>query len=543
MAQYLTDEEINNLIKGVKAGDNAAWEQLCGNFDRYIHECGWKRLRRFDMAEPYLRNMEEDLYMAGWQGFVSAIKNYNPEQGKFMTYATHYIDGEISKEMELLLNPLGLTERPEFVKGKEKVQRISRVSLENNPEIVNTFRKPDKDFCVQNAPDLGKYSTERRVLQILEILRMLTDEEHSLSKDELGRMLRLYRIARYENGTPLESPNTFTSTLENMLEELNPMEFSDENDSDYKIKYEGYTEDRLKRKLNKEGGKKSPDITGFSYVHDFNNAELDILIQLICFSDMLSLEEKGKLIIKLMRTASVYYKSPFWDGEKLKFNPEAIHGRFSTRKIGDRLQFSENLKMLQLAINCLGQIRFTFNCYTAEHNMVPKTEYVHIMSPYHLVVYHDNYYCIGMKKDDKRVWHYRVDLMSDIEIVRDDEGKIVPIEVSTFEGLPISNAFWDPEKYMSEHLNMAYDEPKDIRIKIKSTDYTIIHDWFGDHYEKMETPCEDGYDIVKVRTSPTMIVHWAMQYGGAVEIMDGEIREKIREEVKHMEEKYHDNTQ
>lgn len=38
MAHYLTDEEINNLIKGVKSGDNAAWEQLCGNFDCYIHD-------------------------------------------------------------------------------------------------------------------------------------------------------------------------------------------------------------------------------------------------------------------------------------------------------------------------------------------------------------------------------------------------------------------------------------------------------------------------------------------------------------------------
>ena len=101
---------------------------------------------------------------------------------------------------------------------------------------------------------------------------------------------------------------------------------------------------------------------------------------------------------------------------------------------------------------------------------------------------------------------------------------------------------------MSEHLNMAYDEPQDIRIKIKNTDYTIIHDWFGDHYEKVDEVNgvddkgnEIRYDIVKVRTSPSMIVHWAMQYGSRVEIMDEEIREKIQIEAENVRKRYGDS--
>jgi hypothetical protein len=35
-----------------------------------------------------------------------------------------------------------------------------------------------------------------------------------------------------------------------------------------------------------------------------------------------------------------------------------------------------------------------------------------------------------------------------------------------------------------------------------------------------------------------MIVHWAMQYAGKVEIMDEEIRGKIREEIEKLGEKY-----
>ena len=337
-----------------------------------------------------------------------------------------------------------------------------------------------------------------------------------------------------------------------ILLELNPGKYTNENDSDYIIKYDGYTEDKLNKKIkpDKSSSQKvetasAPTLNGLHYVHPFEYEETDRLIQLISFSDMLSVDEKKKLIGKIWELTGKYYTTPYWDGENLKFNPRAVHSRLTGNKASDRGKLAESLKTLQYAVNKLAQVRFKFNRYNADHELVPTSEFLHELSPYHLVVYHDNYYCIGLKKGDSRVWHYRVDLMTDVEIIRDEEGKIVPVELTNFEGLPILNSAWDPEKYMAEHLNMAYDEPQDIRIKIKNTDYTIIHDWFGDHYEKVDEVTradDDGneihYDIVKVRTSPSMIVHWAMQYGGRVEIMDEEIREKLKAEISKLGELY-----
>ncbi|MCR5331195.1 MAG: WYL domain-containing protein [Lachnospiraceae bacterium] len=92
---------------------------------------------------------------------------------------------------------------------------------------------------------------------------------------------------------------------------------------------------------------------------------------------------------------------------------------------------------------------------------------------------------------------------------------------------------------------MAYDDPREIKIRIKEGSYTLIHDWFGDHYRKVDSITETddegskvNYDIVVVRTSEFMMVHWALQYGTAVEIMDEDIREKVREELKRMEKRY-----
>lgn len=138
--------------------------------------------------------------------------------------------------------------------------------------------------------------------------------------------------------------------------EVNPLSCTDENDHEYKIKYKGYKEDRLKAKKYKESGKKAPDITEFSYVHAFTREELDRLIQLVCFSDMLSNEDKQQLVSKLASTASVYYRTPFLqpsaDGkDKIRFHPQAVHGRFSGRRFRDKRQFAENIKRIQQAID------------------------------------------------------------------------------------------------------------------------------------------------------------------------------------------------
>ena len=101
-----------------------------------------------------------------------------------------------------------------------------------------------------------------------------------------------------------------------------------------------------------------------------------------------------------------------------------------------------------------------------------------------------------------------------------------------------TNAYWNPEKYMSEHLYMGYDKPRDILIKIKSGDYTFLHDWFGNHYEKTSNSDEEGMDIVKIKTSPSMMVHWAMQYAGKVEVLDEEIIGLIRMELVKAREIY-----
>ncbi|MCR5733748.1 MAG: WYL domain-containing protein [Lachnospiraceae bacterium] len=545
---------INALIKKAGSGDNEAWTELYHQYERYVHKRAWSRLSVSDISDK--EHAEEDLFSVGWIGFISALKNYDEEKGDFTAYATWYIDGEIKKEHERLVS-MGIGSKP----VGEMIKRLwAKDNSEESYEAFNDMlskaaEKMNPQGSSAGAPvEKGEFTAERRTLQILEVLRLMTDEDHSISCARLQELLTLYRRVRHKNDASIESSNTFNKSMAEILMELDPLRHTAENDDLYRIRYEGYETDRLaeKVKMQKDNPVKVETgvvFNGLKYVHDFDGDTLDRLIQVISFSDMFSNEEKTKLIKKLISTMSVYYDTPFMDENGLKFNPTAIHGRFSNRRNTDRKQFADNLKILQSAINSLAQIHFRFNCYTEDHEMIPKNDRLYTLSPYHIVVYHDNYYVIGLDQDrnNRRILHYRVDLMSDIEIIRDEEGKIRPIEVCAFEGLPICNSCFDPGEYMAEHLNMAYDDPEDIRIRIKNADHTILHDWFGDNYSVEETAMikdESGqeirYDTVVVKTSPFMIVHWAMQYGCNVEILDEKLREDIREELKEMSELYGD---
>jgi RNA polymerase sigma factor (sigma-70 family) len=538
--EYLTSADVNQLIDKVKSEDdaNTAWQELYDNFGRYVHKLAWKKLDEFDFDNDKKAAMEEDLFQAGWEGFIAALKNYNPGRAKFITYATNYINGAITKELSVQLNTMGLTHYE-----NEKIQRetIETEDTALSLKIAKALQKGGDEHYVDNAPAGEKYAADRRALQILYILHTLTDENHTMSKEEINQKLRLYRLAKYKNGLPPEADNTITSTMNNLILELNPLEYEADNESEYRITYDGYTEDRLKNNMESSG--KAKTISNFAYAHLFSDDELDTLIEQVCLSDLISAEEKEKLVKKLVSTASAYYKTPFWNESNIRFNPKAVHSRLDEQDVNRKKELVKNIGVIQEALNNLGQIRFHFNRYNAAGELEHTSAHVHTLSPYHIVVYHDNYYCIGLKqsdnKSDERIWHYRVDLMSDVEIAKDDDGKIIPIKVCAFEGLPIANLSWNPEKYMSEHLYMAYDEPRWMNIKIKNSDYTILHDWFGNHYEKISSmPDEAAYDIVRVKTSPTMIVHWAMQYADKVEILDEEIREKIREEIENLGGKY-----
>ena len=399
-----------------------------------------------------------------------------------------------------------------------------------------------------------------KAVQVLEVLKKISDESHAVTQAELLEAMR-------ETGdAATDIPAVLSHTVDEILRQINPVEYTKENEAQYRIKYRGYRENlldvkeeikELKKEARRKGADrrkieerrsvlpaKAPSITDLRYIHDFTDEEMDQMIRIISFSDCISAEEKTNLIGKITDTASIHYETPFYDRKKrkLKFNLRGIFAR--TYRTPEReakekgADSGRQVSFIQKAINDGVRIGFRFNDYDADKNLVPrKLEYE--LNPYHIVVYHDMYYLIGNRPGMENLSHYRIDLMSEIRVLTDDMGEHVKrTPMAKLEGVREMGGTWNPVKYMSEHLYMGYDKPKHIRIKIPKDQYTVLHDWFGDHYRKLRVPCEEGFDYVDIVTTPAMIVHWAMQYAGIVEIMDEEIREKIRGEIGRLQEKY-----
>ena len=471
-------------------------------------------------------DVQNDLESVGLMALHTATQNYDPdneEGASFKTYASEYIKLSFANYWKTKIRP--------------------------EPEYDDTVRPPKEGeiYLDEKKPQgvkLAKKEPDRQALQILDVLRMWSDENHSLTQQDIFDWHFAYCYEKH-GFTDKPDPRVLSKIIKDLILELDPYEYSNDKKEDYKILYDGFDKDLLKKNIE---GSADSKITDISWVHTFSNGEMDKLIETVCFSDMLTAEEKTRLVKKIFATASEYYNSPFWDkkDQKILFNPEVLHGRLS-KKFGGR-SVADNNSLVQKAISGRNVISFKFNHYkedgSLEPNVVADTgeNRIYVLRPYHLVQYHDLYYCLGFHEGSSNIYHYRVDLMSDITLVTDEKGEPVTEEFVPIDDYKFVGDFWNPERYMAEHIYMAYGKPRDIRIKIDNRDkkcFTFLRDWFGEHYEVLASrDGSDGYITVTVKADPKMIVHWAMQYAGLVEVLDDEVRELIREELKMLGEKY-----
>ncbi len=549
----LSDAQIAELVDEIKRnGSNDAWTKLVNHFREYIE----KLAGRYNYDGPV---DVDDLVSVGMIGFMDAVRNFDPSKGgSLKTYATYFINGAIYDELKVSLNPMGMQDAEGVLDDdgnkillsyssieqmREWGEEIPNVNQTDEPEAeIPDYDQTDEDSDVRDVmysvPENGKFTETRRAIQILEVLKKATDEEHPVTQKQLAELLKVYRTGKYQDSATVKVDNTFTRSIEEILSEVDPIKYTGENDDDYQIKYSGYQKDHLDSKKN--GNEKNLKITDFAYHHTFSNDELDQLINVISMSIMLSDEDRNNLVSKILSTASMYYKNSLWDGQRLRYGTDGVQGRFLISDDDGRKKLAENIYKIRRAICEFKQIHFYFNHYNEKHELVRNNMRHHILSPYHLVVYNDQYFCIGLRSDDRqnRIWHYRLDLMSDIEPYLDPDGKERVIEVVPFEGLPIFNAQWNPEEYLAKHLNMGYDEPKKIRIRINKKSYNRLHDAFSKYYKKLGGSDDPEYDVVIVETSPHMMVRWAMQHADEVEVLNEDIREEILSETEKLAEMY-----
>lgn len=378
----------------------------------------------------------------------------------------------------------------------------------------------------------NKPSKYERSYRILEYLKKNTDQEHKVKQSDLRKIEYLKQY--------IGNKETFNDTIVNMANAMN----SDSNEminpeEEWRIVFDAFAKrygSEGTEEEDEEGTHRMP-IRGLYYNHIFSYDEINSLIEGILFSKTMTPEDGKKLIEKIESHLTT------------KFYPKGAKQicRVNEPQLTDKGRIRENLKMIQQAIDERVQISFRFYGYNRRKELEPVREEKDTVSPYYLVANGGKYYLLACKEVEineeivRNMSIWRVDLMGEMEIPGRDEKLGIPgipaLKKEKVKHLPKQ---WSEDFHLS-HLNMAFDEPVKIRLKItrvrEKADYTFLHDWFGDTFRFVGKS-----DIVEVKCSPFAMVNWALQYSDRVEVLEPEsIRQQVAEKVRRLYEKYGDN--
>lgn len=386
-----------------------------------------------------------------------------------------------------------------------------------------------------------KVGNFERCWRILEYLRRNTDSEHKVSHLELQRDSALGPYLK-DLDTLKSSVFNIATTINNSGEEWSlPLDQWKIFYKDYSKKYGGLgnleeTEDeeesRKAEKEEKKADKRLP-IRELYYRHTFSYEEINALIEGVLFSRTLSTQEANQLVKKIedCLTTKFYKKGP----KNVCTVQETV--------LANRGRLRENLLLIQRAIDDRVQVAFRFNGYDRQKQLRPVRESKDTVSPYYIVANGGRYYLLACAKGRNNMSIWRVDLMTDVEIPGRTDGHKgeKATDKRDVKNLP---QVWD-EKFPLRHLNMAFDQPIPITLRVykgerPGADYTFLYDWFGDtfHFERTESEPPYG-DIVRVVCSSFAMVNWALQYSDRVEVLEPkEVRDRVAEKVRSLKERY-----
>lgn len=313
---------------------------------------------------------------------------------------------------------------------------------------------------------------------ILEILRMYSDEEHSLTQQEIIKLLK--------QNYGMECDRR---SVKNNVESLKEMGYDISMEKGYRL-----------------------------MSREFDDSELRILIDSVLFSKSISTKQAKGLIEKIRSIGSNFFNAKVSHVSNL---PD-IH-----RTKNKQAMYS--LDTINDAISAKRKISFVYNEMGTDLKLHPKRQEPYIVNPYQIVANNSRFYLIGNYDKYDNVAHIRIDRMTDVRML-DEKAKPMKQIPELADGLNLPN-------HMAEHIYMF--SGKSIPVKIKTTEdmLTQLTDWFGGDFRITE---QNGDEVtVRVTCNEKAMRFWALQYGPYVEVLAPEsLREQIKADIRLMDKKY-----
>ena len=321
------------------------------------------------------------------------------------------------------------------------------------------------------------------IMNILEILKKHSDEEHRLNQKEIIDLLD----SEYDMKVDRKA---IKRNLMNLL------------DFGYELEY---TETI---RTNKKGEQEAL-YSDWYLVRDFTDAELRLLIDSLLFSKHIPYSQCKELIEKLEGLSNKYFKA------KVK------HIRNLPEKMPNNKQIFYVIEILDEAISKGRKVEFCYNDFGTDKKLHPRMSSNgkprrYVINPYQMAATNGRYYLIANYDKYDNISHYRVDRISDIVIL--DEPVKKQKDLSETINLP---------KHMAEHIYMFSGESARVSMRIEKFLVGDVIDWFGKDvifHNETETSVD-----VSVAANLEAMRYWAMQYANHMEVLRPE---KLREEIK-----------
>ena len=251
---------------------------------------------------------------------------------------------------------------------------------------------------------------------------------------------------------------------------------------------------------------------------DFTDAELRLLIDGVFTSGAITDREAHQLVKKLERYSNRYFKA----------HVSHIHSTSSGKNAENR-NVMDSIAAIDEAISKGKKISFSYLQYGIDFKLHPKRSIRYVVSPYQMISNKGKYYLIGNYDEYDDVSHYRLDRITDVEILKENRKPIKTIK-GLEKGLNISD-------YIAEHVYMYSGESIHIKIRTNETLMDALIDGFGKDF-RVSFGEEDDI-IVNLKCNPDAFFYWAMQYGQNIEVLEPQsMRERIRKAAMEIYRKY-----
>ena len=334
------------------------------------------------------------------------------------------------------------------------------------------------------------------IMNILEILKKYSDENHRLSSREIGDILQRDYGMRAER----------RAIRRNLLFLL---------EAGFDL---GYTDFPRAR----PDGETDVSYTQWYLNRDFTDAELRLLIDSVLFSKHIPYSQCKNLIEKLKGLSNKYFEAKVGHICNLPENQPNNKQLFYT------------LEVLDEAIGANKQVAFQYLSFDTDKKLYPRRDSKgnvreYVVNPYQMVATNGRYYLICNLDQFDTVSYYRIERIQDIRCL-DMRRKSKKQVVGLKDGLNLS-------KRMAEQIYMLSGGSSTVYFRAKRYLINEIIDWFGQDIAFLNET-EETVDV-RVTVNEKAMLYWAMQFGEHVEVLEPPaLREQIGETVRAVAAKY-----